>query len=292
MTRTLALVATLSLGALCHAAPVLAKAPVAAPAAATTATAGAQDRFVAVEGGRNFRDAGGYRTADGHVVKRGALYRSGSLGSVTPQGAAAVNALKVAAMIDLRSTDERSHDTVDLKTAFPGYWSRDYGMSMGDMKSLFSDPSKLTADSMRTMMATAYRSMPKEQAVSYRELFARLADGKGAVVVNCTAGKDRTGIATALVLTALGVPYETIREDFLLSNGAPGMDTLQSSLSSSHFSLPAEVAAPLIGVEGVYLDNAFDQMRKDYGSVEGFLDKEVGVGPQQIAALRRQMLVD
>ena len=284
MIRTLALVAALSLGWLVDTAPAVAKAP------AAVATSAAQERFVAVEGGRNFRDAGGYRTADGHLVKRGALYRSGSLGDVTAQGAAAVKQLNVAAMIDLRSTDERSRDTADLKSTFPGYWSRDYGMSLGDMRSHFPDPAKLTADAMRTMMATAYRSMPKEQAPSYRELFARLIDGKGPVVVNCTAGKDRTGIAAALVLTALGVPYDTVRQDFLLSNGAPGMDTLKSNLSGPLSSLPADVAAPLIGVDGIYLDNAFDQMRKDYGSVEGYLEKEVGVGPQQIVALRSQML--
>ena len=259
-------------------------------AAAPAAASAAQDRFVLLEGGRNFRDVGGYRTADGQVVKSGLLYRSGSLGSLTARGQADLGALHVARIIDLRTTDERSRDSNDLRAAFGNrYWTRDYGMSLGDMRTHF-DPARLTAEGMRTMMATAYRTMPKEQAPSYRVLFAELVSGTKPLVVNCTAGKDRTGIATALVLTALGVPYETVRQDFLLSNGAPGMDTLQSSLSPMMTRLPPEVAAPLIGVDGSYLDNAFAAMRQDYGSVEGFMEKELGVGPAQVAALRARML--
>lgn len=251
----------------------------------------AESRFVLLEGGRNFRDVGGYRTADGHLVKTGVMYRSGSLGSLTAKGQADLAKLQVVRIVDLRTTDERSRDANDLKAAFGDrYWARDYGMSMGDARSFFADPSKLTAETMRNMMAQAYRTMPREQAPSYRVLFAELVAGKEPLVVNCTAGKDRTGIATALVLTALGVPYDTVRADFLLSNGAPGMDTLQSSLSPMMIKLPADVAAPLIGVEGVYLDNAFAQLRQDYGSVAGFLEKELGVGPKEIATLRARML--
>ena len=251
----------------------------------------ASSRFVLLEGGRNFRDVGGYRTAEGRVVKSGVLYRSGSLGGLTPKGLADLQALRIGAIVDLRTTDERSRDTADLKAAFgPRYWTRDYAMSMGDMRSHFSDPANLTAASMRAMMAGAYRTMPREQAPAYRELFARLLAGKGPTVVNCTAGKDRTGIASALVLTALGVPYETVRQDFLLSNGAPGMETLQAGLSGPLAKLPADIAAPLVGVDGVYLDTAFAQMRQDHGSVEGFLQQEVGVGPREIALLRRRML--
>lgn len=263
----------------------------AAPAAVHEHASSVDQRFVLIEGGRNFRDIGGYRTADGHTVRTGVMYRSGSLGRLTAKGQADLAKLHVDSIVDLRTTEERSNDTNNLRAAFgDGYWTRDYGMSMGDMSSIFRDPAKLTADSMRAMMATAYRTMPGEQAPSYREMFARLLDSKGPVVVNCTAGKDRTGIASALVLTALGVPYETVKQDFLLSNGAPGMETLQSVLSSPLAKLPPDVVAPLAGVEGSYLDNAFAELRQDYGSVEAFMEKELGVGPRERAALRQKML--
>lgn len=265
-------------------------APAWAKEAPAPAAASSSERFVVLEGGRNFRDVGGYRTADGRVVKRGVLYRSGSMGKLTAAGQQRLARLHIAQIVDLRTTTERRGDTFDIKAAYPGYWTRDYDHSLGDTRSVFSDPANLTAERMTAMMAGAYRTMPKEQAPSYRELFARLQSGKRPTVVNCTAGKDRTGIASALVLTALGVPYETVRQDFLLTNGAPGMETLQANLSPAMAALPADVIAPVVGVDGSYLDTAFAQIRQDYGSVEGYLDKELGVGPAQIAALRARML--
>jgi protein-tyrosine phosphatase len=141
------------------------------------------------------------------------------------------------------------------------------------------------------MMAHTYRTLAQEQAPSYRELFARLADPRrGPVVVNCSAGKDRTGIATALVLTALGVPYATIKQDYLLSNGAYGMDSLKRDLSSPMAALAPDAAAALAGVDGSYLDATFAGLRKQYGSVDNFLASELGVGPRQIAILKARML--
>lgn len=266
-------------------------APVWADQAAPVVAQAQQDRFIQMDGGRNFRDVGGYRTADGHTVKRGVMYRSGSLGSLTPQGRKTLSGLHIASIVDLRSTDERSHDSNDLAAEFgQGYWTREYGMSHGDMGKVFSSSGAPTAESMKAMMSHVYRTLPKEQAPSYREMFARLAAAKEPLVVNCTAGKDRTGIATALVLTALGVPYETVKQDFLLSNNAPGMNTLTSALPGPLAKLPPEVLKPLTGVEPEYLDTAFAQIKQDYGSVENYLQKELAVGPNEIAALRRNML--
>lgn len=260
-------------------------------AAPVAAQAQQQDRFVQMDGGRNFRDLGGYRTADGHTVKRGVMYRSGSLGSLTPQGQQTLSGLHIASIIDLRSNEERARDSNDLTAAFgQGYWTRDYGMSHGDMGAMFARSGPPTAESMKAMMSQVYRTLPKEQGVSYREMFARLVAGKEPLVVNCTAGKDRTGIASALVLTALGVPYETVKQDFLLSNDAPGMNTLTGALPGQLAQLPPEVLKPLSGVEPEYLDTAFAQIRQDYGSVENYLQKELAVGPNQIAALQRNML--
>jgi protein-tyrosine phosphatase len=266
-------------------------APAWADQAAPVATQAQQDRFTPMDGGRNFRDLGGYRTADGHMVKRGVMYRSGSLGSLTPQGQQTLAGLHIASIIDLRSNDERAQDTNDLTAEFgQGYWFRDYGMSHGDMAKIFGAGGVPTAESMTAMMSQVYRTLPKEQAPSYREMFARLAAGKEPLVINCTAGKDRTGIASALVLTALGVPYETVKQDFLLSNDAPGMNTLTGALPGPLAKLPPEVLKPLSGVEPEYLDTAFAQIKQDYGSVESYLQKELAVGPNEVAALRRNLL--
>jgi len=273
--------------ALCFPAPTTAKEADGPPAVT-------ENRMIPMEGGRNFRDAGGYRTADGRTVRWHVLYRSGSLGNLQNAGMARLKSMGIRAIVDLRMTTERRRDQSNwLSMAGLGYWARDYELegAEGSLAQLFSDPSKLTAESVRAMMMQGYRTMPKQLGPQYRQLFARLiAPGKGAVVVNCTAGKDRTGIGAALVLTALGVPYETVREDYLLSNVGLNMDTVQSAISPQLAALPPEVIKPLVGVEGAYLDAAFDQIRKDYGSVDQYLEQELRVGPVQIAALKRKML--
>jgi protein-tyrosine phosphatase len=267
--------------------PVAAKEP---DAIAATAPA----RIIPLAGARNFRDVGGYRTSDGHQVRWAALYRSGSLANLAPAGMARLQRMHIRAMIDLRMTEERRRDRNNwLAVAGLGYWTRDYRLGGGQasLAQAFGDPATLTSDRVRSMMMQGYRTLPKELAPQYREIFVRLiAPGTGSVVVNCTAGKDRTGIATALVLTALGVPYKTVREDFLLSNAALDMASLQGLLSPQVAALPPEIAKPLLGVEGAYLDAAFDQLRRDYGSVEAYLDKELGIGPAELAALKRRML--
>ena len=259
---------------------------------AVAAPAPAHERFIVLEGGRNFRDVGGYRTADGRSVKWGMLYRSGSLAYLTPKGISDFDQLHVTSIIDLRSTDERHRDPNNWQAASShGYWSRDYGMPMASLPASMGDPSKMTGEAARAMMAGSYRTLAQQQTPSYRELFARLTGAtRGPVVVNCSAGKDRTGIATALVLTALGVPYDTIKQDYLLSNGAYGMDSLKRDLSSPMAALPPEAAAALAGVDGSYIDATFDALRAQYGSVNNYMRQELGVGPRQIAILKARML--
>jgi protein-tyrosine phosphatase len=275
----------LALSALSLTVPALAEVPVA------PARASAEGHFIALDGAQNFRDVGGYRTREGRIVKHGVMYRAGTLGRLTPAGQARFESLRTAAVIDLRSTDERSRDgNAAWLRARPGYWARDYGISMGDLARAFGNPSQLTAVRVRALMTDAYRTMWKEQAPSYRMLFSRLLDSKGPLVLNCTAGKDRTGIGTALVLTTLGVPYETVRRDFLLSNAGVNPALLQGEISSPFAALAPDVAAPLLGVEGGYLDAAFESIRREYGSVEAFMAKDLGVGPREVARLRRRML--
>jgi protein-tyrosine phosphatase len=93
------------------------------------------------------------------------------------------------------------------------------------------------------------------------------------------------------VLTALGVPYDTVRRDFLLSNDTVDPAELKAHLDGPIASLPLEAAMPLLKVEGGYLDAAFAAMREKDGSVEAYLQKELGVGPDQIAAIRKRLLV-
>jgi protein-tyrosine phosphatase len=264
-----------------------------APAAAHTNPATTKTREIALAGGDNFRDIGGYRTKDGHSVAWGKLYRSASVGRYTAEDQALIRKFGVGSIIDLRSTRERQADKMPwMQDAGVGYWTRDYDLSGGNLGALFAKGAKFDAETMRGAMIQGYRGFPKEQAASYRMLFDRLLTSDKAVIVNCTAGKDRTGLGVALVLSALGVPYEAIMEDYLLSNSLLDADALRADkgMSAAMSALPADVAKPLLGVERAYLDAAFDQIRKDYGDVDTYLARELGVDSKALQRLRKQML--
>lgn len=264
-----------------------------APTAAHADPATTNTREIALAGGDNFRDIGGYRTKDGHSIAWGKLYRSASVGRYTADDQALVRKLGVGSIIDLRSTRERQTDkTPWMQDSGLGYWARDYDLSGGNLGALFAKGTTLDAGTMRGVMIQGYRGFPKEQAASYRMLFDRLLTSDKAVIVNCTAGKDRTGVGVALVLSALGVPYDTIMEDYLLSNSALDMEALRADagMNAAMSALPADVAKPLLGVERAYLDAAFDQIRKDYGDVDTYLARELGVDSKALQRLRKQML--
>ncbi|MEY2943332.1 MAG: hypothetical protein RLY97_1346 [Pseudomonadota bacterium] len=261
-----------------------------AQSAPQTAIAQPAGRFIPMDGGRNFRDIGGYRTADGHVVRWGMLYRSGSPGGLSALGQAQLAQMHITGIIDLRSTGERAGDKNKGLTALPGYWTRDYTLDMGGLAAKFANPANRTPEAAKEIMRQGYVTLHREQAASYRELFARLLHANGPIMVNCTAGKDRTGVASALVLTALGVPYDTVRGDYLLSNNPESMASLSKAMGLQTGGAPGDVVKVIAGVDGTYLDTSFAAIRQEYGSVNGYLAKELGVGARDIAYLRRKML--
>ena len=126
-----------------------------------------------------------------------------------------------------------------------------------------------------------------------------LLKGDGGVVYHCSAGKDRTGVATALVLSALGVPRETILADYELSNryfnglaSAAGAESRKDDPQMAAFAkLPPEVLKVFMGVDARYLQAVFDEIDAKYGSVDAYLDKELGVDAADIARLKALYLV-
>jgi protein-tyrosine phosphatase len=245
--------------------------------------AAVDSRFVLLEGGRNFRDVGGYRTADGETVRHGILYRAGTLGGLTAAGQAKLAGLSPVAIVDLRTPEEREHDrNADWLRVQPGYWTSDSGRSLGDLRKLFGDPSQLTGAIMRERMTDAYRSMYREQTPAYRVLFAHLVEGEGPVVLNCTAGKDRTGIGAALMMKALGAHDDDIMADYLLT-GSLGDIERRKQLNSVKLremlgeELPEHVAHALAGVSPDFLHGAFNAISQSPGGVEGYLRDAMGV---------------
>lgn len=245
-------------------------------------------RVLPLEGGRNFRDLGGYATKDGRRLRWGRLYRSGSMAALTEAAYAQLADLGVRAICDLRTTSERETSPVDWRRV-PNlsYWARDYEFSFGDLRALLASDLP-TAAQARAAMLTAYRELPFEQAPAYGELFRRLAGGEAPLVFNCSAGKDRTGVAAALILTALGVPEETVVEDYLLTNLA--FDRTASVTASRLAHIAPDVTEAILGVDHAYIHAAMAAIDQAHGSVERYLQDRLGVTGEALGRLAAQLL--
>ncbi|WP_333587155.1 tyrosine-protein phosphatase [Phenylobacterium sp.] len=239
------------------------------------------ERIVPLEGAMNFRDVGGYETADGRFVRWGKIYRSAALSGLTPDDLAKIAKLDIRYVYDLRSVDERRSEPTRWPQTGARLVSHDYEMDISAFMAAFAEgPS---AEKAREAMTAFYPAVVDSHKVQFREIFAELLQGgDGAVLYHCSAGKDRTGVQTALILSALGVPRETVIEDFLLSNQHHRLAADMSALAG----MPAEVVAVLSGVERPYIEAFFAEVDRRYGGVEGYLAAELGVDADGIARLR------
>lgn len=274
------------------AALILAAQPVQASPARQAAPAeqSAHQRLLPLEGVQNARDIGGYRTSDGRTVKWDVIYRTAELSHLTAQDKALLKARGVRSIHDLRSVDERrDQPTVWTGEGAPAVTAFDYSMDLSGFAALFQGD--VTADRARDVFAASYPEMLKMQRPQQRALFADLLKGEGAVLYHCSAGKDRTGMATALILSALGVPRETILADYELSNqyyrpDLTGAEASENPQAAAFMRLPENVRAIFMGVDARYLEAVFDIIDRDYGSVEAYLDQELEIDAADIQRLR------
>jgi protein-tyrosine phosphatase len=250
-------------------------------------------RILPIVGSHNLRDMGGYQTGDGRRVKWRTLFRSGVMAGLTEADRGEFCHLGVAAIYDLRANHERErrptqwHVGGDIE-----YYSRDHELSVGALDELIAHGEPL-AHTFTDLIHAAYREFPYEQADSLRELFRLLIAGRVPLLFNCTAGKDRTGVAAALILFALGVPRETIDLDYALTDLS--IDKLLAVLScDSRYgrlaSLPREHVLPLLRADPEYLAVAFREIERRHGNLHAYLDAILGVGKHEIAALRDVLL--
>lgn len=256
------------------------------------------DRLIAFDRVLNFRDFGGYETASGGAVARGALYRSASFHDATDADMARLDALNVRFLVDLRRPEERA--------AEPNRWPasavltifNDEGMSMGLPPHLIALLQEdLTADSVAGYMRSIYRAFAFEprHVQLYRTWFAELAEG-GPGVIHCAAGKDRTGLGCALTLLALGVGEEAVFADYEFTNRAVDVEARLPRIQArmeERLARKFDPAAlrPMLGVDVDYLRGALDAIDARHGSVETYLQDVLGVGPPERAALRARLLV-
>jgi protein-tyrosine phosphatase len=250
-----------------------------------------QVRVLPLEGGRNFRDLGGYRTADGRRVRWGKLFRSGSLAGLTRADWEHLAARGVRAVCDFRSTRERESEPV-LLTEHPhiSYWARDYHTSFAELRTLLR-AEFASGEAARQAMISGYRELPFDQSSGYRALFGYLKAGHVPLIFNCSAGKDRAGTAAALVLAALGVPRATVLEDFLFTNEALNLHQVFAGRPGMTLGrLPPEVIFAILHADPDYIGAALESIEARHGGVDGYLRDELDVSAHELAQIRAALL--
>ncbi len=264
-------------------------------------------RLLPLEGGSNFRDLGGYRTADGKTVVRGQLFRSGAMAGLTEKDMAYLAQFDFQTVVDLRSSDE-----IEL---FPNHWANTHEISYVTYDYTFRDvigDSAVDAGegAKRPQMAmeTFYPDLPTMLKPQLTMYFDQLLAHNTPLVVNCSAGQDRTGAASSLLLTALGVPRDRIIEDYLLSTDYRDSVNEKAGVDLENASEDNAFARMMLSYQGEggsvahkpqilktdngvpYITFMFAQIEEDYGSVENYLDEELGVDARDIARLRGMYL--
>lgn len=235
-------------------------------------------RSLPMAGATNFRDLGGYAGLDGRVVKWRRIFRSDHLAGLTATDQALLAELGVSRAIDFRGKAEGAAHAY----AIPGVAYHPLVIEPTVVQralELQATGRTLTAQDAVGLMQQTYRGFVHENAPRFAELFRLLLASDAPTVFHCTAGKDRTGFAAALILLALGVPRDTVMQDYLLTNNLyrrpPGM--------GSH--APEEVLAVLWRVQEEFLDAALHMVDQDYGGVQTYLVEVLGVD----AAAQRQL---
>lgn len=247
-----------------------------------------QDRLLPLEGGQNFRDLGGYPAADGKTVKWRTLYRSGSMQDLTASDLGYLSRLGIRTVCDFRSTAERQRHPVNWPAeGAPHVLSRDYVLVLDALMGPLKDPA-IDVPRARAAMESFYAELPFTFADDYRAMFGELLAGRAPLAFNCSAGKDRTGVAAALLLTALGVPRAVVTQDYLLSARHYRYVESQQDPKEAAFwaSLPPGVMHAITGVDQAYLDAAFRAIEARPGGLNGYFRQQLGLGADELALLR------
>jgi len=250
----------------------------------------------------NLRDVGGYATGEGATVARGLVYRSDTFNPLSAKEIARLGQLGLKNDYDLRTTAEvkakpdqvpanvqyhQLNVLADSKSAAPAKISK-----------LMHEPKQANAElgggKIEALFMQAYRefiTLPSAKQ-SYRTLFLALADSEQLpAVFHCTTGKDRTGWAAAALLTLLGVPRDTVMDDFMRTNDytlpqfKPVIDEFVAAGGDR------SIAEAVFGVKKEYLEASFDEMQKKHGTVEAYFADALGIDATGQQALRERFLV-
>ena len=265
-------------------------------------TAAHRDRHVTLEGQPNFRDLGGYKTTDGRTVRWGQVYRSGELPRLTNADVSKLEKLHIKTVVSFLTDTEiefRGRDRVPpgvREIALPIDTKGSLATAIVDARKT-GDFSKVPVE----LNPQIHAMLPDQAQQEYANLLREIAKPESRpIVFHCSHGVHRTGTASAILLWALGVPWETIRTDYLLSNEYRRDETeerlvqLRNLAAENQGIEPENVDMTNIKafyiLQGEYIDATRDWILTEYGSIDAYIRKGLGLSDKDIARLRDELL--
>lgn len=238
-------------------------------------------RHITLEGAVNFRDLGGYRTAEGRHVRWRTLFRADGLSNLTRSDHAVIRRLGVATVVDLRTSPEVAGGRFPVEEIPVGFHHVPLLEAVPEPEAFRRTPG---------FLATQYQEIANQAAPRIGEVLRILAARHAhPVIVHCAAGKDRTGVLVAVLLGLLGVDDQTIVDDYALS--ALGMARLRERLMERHPEARERIeeANELFSAEPGNISSLLEALRRQHGSIEGYA-AAAGVTDDEVAALREVLL--
>ncbi len=232
------------------------------------------DRSLKLTGASNFRDLGGYRGHGGRALKWRKIFRSDHLGELNAADIDTLHALNLTRVCDFRGVNERVAHPCALPGPAVHALSIEPTVVQAIQEFVLRNQTMVAADAVR-MMQDTYRAFVTDNSARFAELFGHLLHEDSPLVFHCTAGKDRTGFAAALILSALGVPRDVVMQDYLLTNDLYRAPSLVGGTA------PAEVRDAIRRVQPDYLQASLDVVDRDFGGMENYLEKTLGLGASE-----------
>lgn len=248
-------------------------------------------RNINIPGIQNLRDLGGYESSEtGKNIKWGMLYRSAQIDSISPAARQELKNLNIKTIIDLRSEQE-CQNYPQLRDEFNIVH---IPIQTGNMESLLEGirNESIKSDTIYKLVEQMNRDLVDNYHKEFRQVFDILLNADNyPVIIHCTSGKGRTGIASALVLAALDVNEDVIMQDYRLSN-----DYFNIPKASKYaYKLPLESQEAITTIYSAkedFLNAAKDQIESKYGNVGAYLKKGIGLSAEEIEQLRSILLTN
>ncbi|WP_456278403.1 tyrosine-protein phosphatase [Bacillus sp. AK128] len=256
-----------------------------------------KNEHIVFEKAYNFRDIGGLKTKENRRIKRGLIYRSDELSKLTIKDLEQLHKLGIQYICDLRTDNERkskpdrlpTKSTITTEPISIHDQSQNY-THLEFMKMLI----KSKELDFHKIMKDFYHGMATERHAEIKRVFEQLSSSENSpALIHCTGGKDRTGFITALIQLVVGVEYEQVIEHYLYSNEliGPRMDKVAQFIQLlSFFRVTKEQIKPILIVERDYLDDIFQPIFTQYGTVENYLIKGCGIEKGTLNQLRKLVL--